>query len=279
MNTEVLGTFLAVIESGSFTRAARRMNLSQSAVSSRIAALEHKVGQPLFVRRHDRVDLTPAGQGLVPYARRMIALEEQALKSLDIVCPLERLVVASVHTYYDFFLRPILDGYRERYPARSTRVVLKHSREVINGVLDGRYDVGYSHHPVRSPGILCRKVASDELLLLHRDPRYGRGVTVADLRRMPLVYSEFLDTPVAEELFGKPFLFELEIDVGSKVLPYIREQDRISMLPRRMVQDLLDSGELFSIPTLDFLLPPLEYFLLYDEAKGFGVPVRDWLQV
>ncbi len=69
MNTEVLSTFLAVVESGSFTRSARRMNLSQTVVSSRIAALEYKVGQPLFVRRHDRVDLTPAGQVLIPYAR------------------------------------------------------------------------------------------------------------------------------------------------------------------------------------------------------------------
>ncbi len=280
MNTEILVTFLVVGETSSFTRSARRLNLSQSTVSNRIAALENEVRQPLFVRLHDRVELTSAGRALIPYARKITALEHEALRNLDVPSPRERLVIATVHACYDCFLAWGIEEYQRRYANRSIRVVLKHSQEVILGVLDGRYDVGYTHHPMRSVRYGCRKVASDELVLVGSDPGYLQGVTAKELNRLPFIYSGFLDTPVVEELFGKTPCFELEFDIGSKALPYIREGGRISILPRRMVQGALEEGELFAIPLLDFTLPPLEYFVLHSErCLQENCSVRDWLEV
>ena len=63
-------TFLAVVEEGSFTRAARRLGVSQPAVSTQIAQLEASIGLPLF-ERGAVLSLTPTGQTFLGYARRI----------------------------------------------------------------------------------------------------------------------------------------------------------------------------------------------------------------
>ena len=62
--------FLALVQEGSFTRAARRLGVSQPAVSAQIAALEKAIGQPLFVRGPE-LSLTPTGEAFLGYAQRI----------------------------------------------------------------------------------------------------------------------------------------------------------------------------------------------------------------
>ena len=68
-----LTTFLAAAELGNFTHTGRRLHLSQSAVSQQMRDLEHQLGCPLFVRRSRNITLTPAGERLLPLARKLVA--------------------------------------------------------------------------------------------------------------------------------------------------------------------------------------------------------------
>jgi DNA-binding transcriptional LysR family regulator len=77
-HTRDLRYFVAVAEHLHFTRAADSLFVTQSAVSKQIAGLERSLGALLFVRRHDGVILTPAGETLLPYAREILALSEGA---------------------------------------------------------------------------------------------------------------------------------------------------------------------------------------------------------
>ena len=74
--------FVAVAEELNFTRAAGRLFLAQQALSSSIRQLEGEVGQRLFVRDTRRVALTPAGETLLPRARRMLALADEAVAAV-----------------------------------------------------------------------------------------------------------------------------------------------------------------------------------------------------
>jgi DNA-binding transcriptional LysR family regulator len=74
----LLRTFAAVCDSGSFTKAAREVNLTQSAVSLHVKRLEDEVGTRLIRRSARRVDLTEQGEVLLSYARRILALREEA---------------------------------------------------------------------------------------------------------------------------------------------------------------------------------------------------------
>jgi DNA-binding transcriptional LysR family regulator len=77
-DTELLKSFVAVAESGGFTRAAARLNSTQSTVSAQIQRLESDAGRPLFVRSTRSVNLTPAGEALLGYARTILRLNEDA---------------------------------------------------------------------------------------------------------------------------------------------------------------------------------------------------------
>ena len=79
LESDVLRTFVAIAESGSFTRAAGQIYRSTSAVSMQIKRLEDMLGHALFVREPRQVRLTPAGETLLGYARRLLKLNEEAV--------------------------------------------------------------------------------------------------------------------------------------------------------------------------------------------------------
>jgi DNA-binding transcriptional LysR family regulator len=78
----LLRTFVAVFDEGGFSRAAARLNLTQSAVSGHLRRLEEKVGKPLLNRTTRSLEMTPDGERLLAYARAMLALNRDALADL-----------------------------------------------------------------------------------------------------------------------------------------------------------------------------------------------------
>lgn len=82
-NPQLLNSFVAVCDTMSFTRAADRVSLSQSTVSQQIRRLEEMLGKPLFERSSHQVELTEEGMKLLGYARRIIALNEEAHDALS----------------------------------------------------------------------------------------------------------------------------------------------------------------------------------------------------
>jgi molybdate transport repressor ModE-like protein len=81
-DTALLRTFVAVCDAGSFTKAAREVNLTQSAVSLHVKRLEDQVGSRLIVRNARGVRLTEQGEVLLSYARRILALYKEAEQRL-----------------------------------------------------------------------------------------------------------------------------------------------------------------------------------------------------
>ncbi len=82
LDPELLKAFVAVADQRSFTRAASGLNRTQSAVSMQIKRLEEQLGTALFHRTKANVALSPAGEGLLGYARRILALNEEAVARL-----------------------------------------------------------------------------------------------------------------------------------------------------------------------------------------------------
>ncbi|WP_224767562.1 LysR family transcriptional regulator [Paracoccus yeei] len=83
MDTRQLKTLLAIIESGSFSRAAEAVHLTVSAVSQQIQALEQEVGAPLFDRTSRPPRLTAAGQQMVELADQMVRAAENAIDAIS----------------------------------------------------------------------------------------------------------------------------------------------------------------------------------------------------
>jgi LysR family transcriptional regulator, flagellar master operon regulator len=78
VDTEVARTFLEIVSTGSFIRAAERLNVGQTTVSARIRTLEQQLGRPLFVRNKGGASLTPAGEQFLRYAPTFVQLWQRA---------------------------------------------------------------------------------------------------------------------------------------------------------------------------------------------------------
>lgn len=82
LDLKLLRAFVAVIDDGGFTRAALRLHMTQSTISQQIARLEDRLGHPLIDREARPLRLTAAGERLLGYARRILALQDEASLAL-----------------------------------------------------------------------------------------------------------------------------------------------------------------------------------------------------
>ena len=137
-----LEVYVAVAREGSFGRAATALLVTQPAVSERVRHLERVVGRPVFERTSRGVVLTPAGEELLPYAKRCLALAEEALDAARRAQGVPRFVIA-VHSTFAPRVVPAALGALASLPRR---VVVRdaHSHEVQALVLDGVADVGFA---------------------------------------------------------------------------------------------------------------------------------------
>ncbi|MDT3424752.1 DNA-binding transcriptional LysR family regulator [Paenibacillus forsythiae] len=117
MESRHLFTFLVVVEAGSFTRAAQKLDYAQSSITAQIQALESELGQPLFDRIGKKITLTDAGRRLLPYAQeisKMHAMAEDALRSPSGIGG--SLKIGAPESLAAFRLPGIIREYRERFP-------------------------------------------------------------------------------------------------------------------------------------------------------------------
>lgn len=84
MDLELAKTFLEIVSTGSFIRAAERLNVAQTTVSARIHALEQRVGRPLFVRNKSGALLTPAGEQFLRFAPSLVQLWQRTLHQVAV---------------------------------------------------------------------------------------------------------------------------------------------------------------------------------------------------
>jgi DNA-binding transcriptional LysR family regulator len=122
LELDLLRTFVAVADFRSFTRAAMMLNRTQSAISMQIKRLEERSGTVLFHRTKAPVDLTPAGEGLLGYARGILALNGEAISKIR-ECRVEGLVRLGVmENYASSVLPPLLSSFANEHPHISVEV-------------------------------------------------------------------------------------------------------------------------------------------------------------
>lgn len=138
---DLLKTFLAIIDLGSFTAASRAVHRTQSATSMQIKRLEELVDQPLFERSGRRAELTAAGETLVPYARRLLKLHEETVAAM--LQP-EMVGVVRIGTPDDYaqrFLPRILARFAQDYPRVQVAVRCEPSSKLVLALDQGDLDL------------------------------------------------------------------------------------------------------------------------------------------
>ena len=187
--------FLEVVRSGSVSEAATRLNVSPSAVSRQVAALEDLLGVPLFDRRPRGMAPSPAGELLAAHARR------GALEADRVVSDIQAL--QGVHTglirlsssagFAIEFLPRVMAQFRVRYPGMQFRLSVASPAAVTVAVLNGDADVGltYSRSAERDITVQHRE-ASPVIAIMRPDHPLARfsSVTLAQMHAHPIALPE-----------------------------------------------------------------------------------------
>jgi len=183
-----LRTLVATAETLNFTKASEALNLTQSAVSHQIKALEEELGTPLFIRASRGVKLTDAGRLAYEHAKRIVADAEDMVLA---VAHREKALVGTVRVAAAtqalvYLFAPLFEEFMDSHP--SVELVFRtttSTEQTVSGILDGSIDVGFASLAVYSPGLAVTPIFDDELTLAvgkkHRLAKKGT-VKVDDIR-------------------------------------------------------------------------------------------------
>lgn len=158
LDVESLRAFHATVESGGVTRASERLCLSQSAVSHKLKRLESRVGRPLFMKRDGQMSLTEKGHSLFDYARRILALHDEAVLSLGSSAIRGELCLGATENIALSGLAPLLSRFTRAHPGVDLSVRVEQSLVLQQWLRQGRIDIALLQIEEHS-------VAPDDILL------------------------------------------------------------------------------------------------------------------
>lgn len=174
INCELLDlrAFLAVLESGSFHRAAEQLNISQPALSRRIKQLETVIGTPLLERTTRRVAPTAAGRDLQPLLIRLLDELETSVLSMSATGKLQhgQVTIACVPTAAFYFLPQVIKQFHALHPNIRIRILDISASEGLRSVAAGESEFGISMLGSADPDLTFTALMEDPFVLAcHRD--------------------------------------------------------------------------------------------------------------
>ncbi len=194
-NPQWLRTFSTLIELGSFTRCAERLDLTQAAVSQHVKRLEERLG-PLLIRRPRKLELTPAGRALLEYCVELSAADQRLQQRLTdhdaergeiaLICP------GSI----GLALYPLLLALQQSSPGLIIRNRFAPDHEVLRAVLENRFELGLVTLKPNDPRLSASRFTEEPLELV---APAGESVRAwADLERIGLI-----DHPDGQAMAGR----------------------------------------------------------------------------
>jgi len=132
IDIDQLRTFIAIVETGSFTKAAEVVHKTQSAVSMQMKRLEERLGRPIFARDGRASKLTEDGERLLDYARRIVKLNVEALAAFDDKEMTGRVRLGLPDDYADRYLPEIMARFSRAYPGVELTVMCEPSVELVD---------------------------------------------------------------------------------------------------------------------------------------------------
>ena len=162
-----LRSFRALAEELHFTRAAARLHLTQPALSQHIQALERQLGAALVVRGNRGCTLTEVGSRVAAEAERLLADADSAAARIRAAVRGRdgRLRLAYTRSARGGRVDALIALFRERHPQIEVVPETGWTAPNVAGLLAGRFDVAFVRPPVDEPGLTCRHVDREELLL------------------------------------------------------------------------------------------------------------------
>ncbi|MGE0733962.1 MAG: LysR family transcriptional regulator [Alphaproteobacteria bacterium] len=249
MDTELARTFLSVVAAGNFISAAERLHVTQSTVSARIHTLEEALGCKLFVRNKAGASLTPAGKQFEKHASTLVRTVEQARHDVGVPRGFRAaLTVGGRFGLWEQLLLKWLPLMRKAAPDISIRAEIGFEAELMQGLVEGRLDIGVMYTPQSRPGLTVEPLFEEKLILVSTEAKAARNSGPDPAPNY--VYIDWGPEFYARHSASFPDYFgpALTANIGWLGLQHILEQGGSGYFPSRLVRSYLDEGRLKRVP-------------------------------
>jgi DNA-binding transcriptional LysR family regulator len=277
MNIEQMKAFHKVASTGSFTRAARELFVTQPAVSHEVKALESSLGVALFDRSGKKVRLTAEGEVLFSYTHRLFALHEEIASLFGRMKTLQygSIRIGSTALLGTYFLPRIIGGLNRKYPGIRVDLRMGNSNEIIHLVREGAVDLGFAGMIVKDTRIRFIPVHQEKLIMV-ASPRHrlaGRKISLDDIAGTPFIWRE--KGTQTRKLIEKWFdsqpryrypLEAIELENMEAAKRMVEEGYGITVFPEAAVKREISAGLLKRL-NLEGLPLVNSYYLLFLKGK------------
>jgi DNA-binding transcriptional LysR family regulator len=290
MNFDHLKTFHKVALTGSFTKAAKQIFLTQPAVSQQIQALESSLGSTLFDRSGKKIRLTGEGEILLSYTHRLFHIYEEIELLLGQLRGLEKgkITLGATAVIGTYFLPVVIGRYNKKYPGIEIDLHMGNSNKVHNMLLEGRVDLGFAGSLKAHANLTGVCIHREKLLLVsapYNPMTAKKSVTVDELDKVPFIWREkgtqtrALVKEWFEKTVGRNYPRKsIELQNLEAAKRTVVEGYGITVLPEIAVRREMHVGLLKRINLKGFD-PSFDYYLFYLKGKIFSRAAEAFLEM
>jgi LysR family transcriptional regulator, flagellar master operon regulator len=244
MDIELARTFVEIVSSGSFIKAADRLHVAQTTVSARVRLLEQLLGRPLFVRNKAGATLTPAGEQFLRFAPTFVQLWQRARQQVAV--PEGHRAVLTVGSEVSLWQPLLLDwvtAMRREHPDIALRVHVDVPQDLITHVAAGLVDIAIMYAPQHRPGLEIDLLMEEELVLV-----------TTDLKRYRADDSQYVhvewgpDFSLHHAVSFPDCAPSLVVNLGPLALNYVLSEGGSGYFRMNAVKPYLKSGALHLVP-------------------------------
>jgi len=264
MDINLARTFLEIVDTRSFQRAAERLHVTQTSVSARVRTLEELLGRPLFVRNRAGAVLTAAGEQFLPHATMLVQVWERARHQVAVpVGSRAVLAIGCEISLWDPLLLQWLLWMRTAAPQLAIRTEVGFPHDLLDKVAAGVLDMAIAYAPQQRPGLRVELLIEEKLVMVTtaRHPRVPRP---ADY-----VYVDWGPEFAAQHGLAFPELSNAAVSAGLGPLgrEYLLAAGGTGYFRHDVVRSHLESGRLRRVPgTPEFLYPAYAVYAVGADA-------------
>lgn len=260
MELKYLRTFKTIIEEGSFTKAAEKLNYTQSTITFQVGQLEQELSVKLFERVGRKMLLTQAGTLLIPYVDEVFRSVDKLLYFENDLCSCQGdLQIGVGETLLCYHLPPFLKEFHKKAPKARLYLRSMNCYDIRNELLEGKLDLGIFYEDVGGFGsglVTCPLRTCPLVLVASPETRreYPDFITPGRILPVPLIINE--QNCIFRQIFEqylkeKSIILDHTIELWSipTIKNLVKNNVGVTFLPRFAVEEELKSGELEEIPT------------------------------
>lgn len=170
MDIAAARTFLEIVKTGSFVRAAANLNITQTAVSARIRVLEQQLERQLFIRNKAGARLTTAGEQFLPHATTLVQVWERARHQVGVPAGRDTVVsIGAEHSVWNPLLLDWLVWMRRECPDVAIRAHIDAADRVVEQVQEGGLDLAIVYAPPHRTGLITEVLVEETLVPVTAD--------------------------------------------------------------------------------------------------------------